>query len=77
MLRSTDIPTPDNPEEAFAAVVALRRLATSLEYSAVDHALAQGWTWNQIGQALGMTAQAAHKRLSPTRRTPRDPEGFR
>ena len=77
MLDAADVPTPDNPEEAFAAVVALRRLAASLERAAVDHALAQGWTWNQVGQALGMTAQAAHKRLSPTRRTPRDPEGPR
>lgn len=75
MLDSTDIPSPDHPEEAFAAVVALRRLATALEHSAVDHALAQGWTWNQVGQALGMTAQAAHKRLSPTRRTQHGTEG--
>lgn len=72
MFESTDIPTPDHPEEAFAAVVALRRLAARLERSAVDHALEQGWTWSQIGQALGMTGQAAHKRLSPQRRAPLD-----
>ena len=68
MFENTEIPTPDHPEEAFAAVVALRRLSARLERSAVDHALEQGWTWSQIGQALGMTAQAAHKRLSPQRR---------
>nr|WP_202512078.1 helix-turn-helix domain-containing protein [Streptomyces sp. SID3343] len=48
----------------------MRSLAASLERSAVDHALAQGWTWNHIGQALGMSAQAAHKRLSPHKRAP-------
>lgn len=61
---------PSSPEEAFASVVALRRLAASLERSAVDGALAQGWTWAQIGSALEMSAQAAHKRLAPSRRRP-------
>jgi len=69
MLEPSEIPTPERPEEAFAAVIALRRLSARLERSAVDHALEQGWTWNQIGQALGMTGQAAHKRLSPKRRS--------
>ena len=64
------VPPADQPDEAFAAVIALRRLAASLERSAVDCALGQGWTWAQIGQALGMTAQAAHKRLAPSKRSP-------
>lgn len=64
------IPSPDEPAEAFAAVVALRRLAASLERSAVDSALDQGWTWAQIGEAIGLTAQAAHKRLAPSKRSP-------
>jgi len=72
MFESNNIPAPDHPDEAFAAVVALRRLSAQLERSAVDHALKQGWTWSQIGQALGMTAQAAHKRLSPQRRSTLD-----
>lgn len=68
-------PSPsDDPAEALAAAVALRRLAASRERSAVDLALAEGWTWANIGQALGMTAQAAHKRLSPSRRTPLNEE---
>jgi DNA-directed RNA polymerase specialized sigma24 family protein len=66
----TKLPPPDRPAEALAAVVALRRLAASLERSAVDHALHQGWTWQQIGEALDMSGQAAHKRLSPSRRKP-------
>ena len=61
---------PTTPEEAFASVVALRRLAASRERTAVDEALRQGWTWAQIGRALDLSAQAAHKRLSPSHRKP-------
>ena len=68
----TALPTPDNPADALGAVVALRRLAASLERAAVDEALAQGWTWAQIGGALDLSAQAAHKRLSPIHRRPID-----
>ena len=64
------MPGPDRPADAFAAVVSLRRLATSLERDAVDAALAQGWTWAQIGSALDLSPQAAHKRLAPGRRRP-------
>jgi len=69
MADTISIPSPDQPDDAFAAVVALRRLAATLERATVDRALELGWTWAEIGQALGMSAQAAHKRLSPTRRT--------
>jgi DNA-directed RNA polymerase specialized sigma24 family protein len=65
-----NLPAPDQPAEALAAVVALRRLAAGLEVAAVDEALGQGWTWQQIGDALGMSSQAAHKRLAPARRQP-------
>ncbi|MEZ5187098.1 MAG: RNA polymerase subunit sigma-70 [Microbacterium sp.] len=71
MIESIAVPSPENPDDAFAAVVALRRLAATLERETVDRALATGWTWAEIGQALGMSAQAAHKRLSPTRRPSR------
>lgn len=57
------MPPPTDPEAALAAVVSLRRLANRLERAAVDHALRQGWTWAQIGEALGISAQAAHKKL--------------
>jgi len=59
-----EVPPPDDPATALAAVVALRQLADRLERAAVTHALEQGWTWAQVGQALGVTAQAAHKRLA-------------
>jgi DNA-directed RNA polymerase specialized sigma24 family protein len=55
---------PEDPEEALAAVVALRRLADTLERKAVRTALDQGWSWSRVAQALGVSKQAAHKRLS-------------
>jgi hypothetical protein len=63
----TDIPTPEDPAEALAAVVALRRLADRLERAAVKRAITEGWTWAQVAEALGVTPQAAHKRLAGRR----------
>lgn len=60
----TEIPGPEDPAAALAAVVALRRLADQLELAAAAHAIAAGWTWAQVGQALGVSAQAAHKKLA-------------
>jgi len=59
-----NITIPTDPDEALAAVVALRRLADRIERGAVRSALQQGWSWSRIAQALGVTKQAAHKRLS-------------
>jgi DNA-directed RNA polymerase specialized sigma24 family protein len=64
MDRTDPLPSPDDPEAALAAVVALRRLADTLERQAVRAALEQGWSWAMIAQALGVSKQAAHKRLS-------------
>ena len=55
---------PDDPGEALAAVVALRLMADKLERRAVGRALSQGWSWAQIAEALGVSKQAAHKRLA-------------
>ena len=60
--------TAKDPADALAAVGALRRLADRLEDSAVERAIAEGWTWAQIAEALGVTRQAVHKKHS--RRTP-------
>jgi hypothetical protein len=58
------LPGPEDPEAALAAVVALRRLAGRLEVAAVVEAIAQSWTWAQVGEALGISAQAAHKKFA-------------
>ena len=62
MIKLTSLPTPDKPADALAAVVSLRVLADQLERATVKDAIAQGWTWAQIAEALGITKQAAHKR---------------
>ena len=62
MAQRIDLPSPNDPADALAAVVALRRLADQLEYDAVARAVDQGWTWAQIAGALGVTRQAAHKK---------------
>ncbi|WP_370324917.1 helix-turn-helix domain-containing protein [Euzebya sp.] len=56
------VPAPDDPVAALAAVVALRRLAGTLEVRAVRVAVQRGWTWAQVGEALGVSAQAAHRK---------------
>jgi transcriptional regulator with GAF, ATPase, and Fis domain len=58
------IPSSENPSDALAAVVALRRMADKLERQAVVQALKQGWTWERVAEALGVSKQAAHKRLA-------------
>lgn len=62
------IPSANDPAEALAAVVSLRRLAEQLERAAVARAVEEGWTWAQVAEALGVTRQAAHKRHAHGRR---------
>lgn len=65
MLDLKSLPRANDPAEALAAVVALRLAADKLERQAVAQALAQGWSWSQVAEALGVSKQAAHKRLAP------------
>jgi DNA-directed RNA polymerase specialized sigma24 family protein len=53
--------SPD-PEQGLQAVVVLRRLTDRLERTHVLAARAKGWTWQQIGDALGVSRQAVHKK---------------
>ena len=52
----------DDPEVVFRAVVAMRRLAQQLEESNVEKARRLGWSWEQIGDALGVSRQSVHKK---------------
>ncbi len=61
-MKPIKIDIPEEPGDALAAVVALRVLADQVERTAVRNAFAQGWTWAQIAEGLGVTRQAAHKR---------------
>ncbi|HVV25125.1 helix-turn-helix domain-containing protein [Streptomyces sp. NPDC056121] len=42
------------------AVGALHRLAEQVEAAAVARAREQGWSWEQIGDALGVSRQSVH-----------------
>jgi hypothetical protein len=59
------------PGDALRAIVALRGLLDALEERHVDHALAAGWSWREIGAALEMTKQAAHRRHAARNRAGR------
>jgi hypothetical protein len=52
----------DDPAVGLRAVVALRRLADQVESAQVAAARRSGWSWEQIGDALGVSRQAVHKR---------------
>jgi hypothetical protein len=56
------VPLPEDPGDALAAVVALRKLADRLEDAAVEQAMRTGWSWPQVAEALGLTRQAVHKK---------------
>lgn len=51
-----------DPRVGLRAVAALRRLVERLEALQVDSARAQGWSWEEIGAALGVSRQAVHKK---------------
>ncbi|ONI86909.1 hypothetical protein ALI144C_09630 [Actinosynnema sp. ALI-1.44] len=53
-VRATD------PAVGLRAVGALHRLAERVEATSVALAREQGWTWEQIGDALGMSRQSVH-----------------
>jgi hypothetical protein len=57
-----------DPAVGLAAVASLRDLLEALEQLQVDQARRQGWTWQRIAAALGVSKQAAHKKYGGLRR---------
>ena len=49
------------------AVLALRRLSERLEVLQVDNARRQGWSWQEIAEALEVSKQAVHKKYASRR----------
>lgn len=49
-----------DPAMGLRAVSALHRLAEQVEAGSVARARELGWTWEQIGDALGTSRQSVH-----------------
>ena len=52
----------DDPAVGLRAVGALHRLAEQVEATYVALARERGWSWEQIGDALGVSRQSVHAR---------------
>ena len=59
--------TPRDPAVGLRAVLALRRLTERVEAEQVARARAQGWSWQQIADGLGMTRQSVHAKYGGSR----------
>lgn len=53
--------SPD-PADGLRAALLLRRLAERIEARHVVAARLAGWSWQEIGDALGVSRQAVHKK---------------
>lgn len=62
LLRTTD------PTMGLRAAGALRRLAERVEAMHVAEARRAGWSWEQIGEALGVTRQSVHAKYGKGKR---------
>jgi len=54
----------DDPAIGLRASLALHRLAERVEAKHVASARKKGWSWQQIGDALGVTRQSVHTKYS-------------
>jgi hypothetical protein len=54
----------DDPAIGLRASLALHRLAERVEASQVASAREKGWSWQQIGDALGITRQSVHAKYN-------------
>jgi hypothetical protein len=54
----------EDPAIGLRASLALHRLAERVEASNVASARGKGWSWQQIGDALGVTRQSVHAKYN-------------
>ena len=54
----------DDPVIGLRASLALHRLAERVEANQVALAREKGWSWQQIGDALGVTRQSVHTKYT-------------
>ena len=54
----------DDPAIGLRASLALHRLAERVEANHVASARKKGWSWQQIGDALGVTRQSVHTKYN-------------
>ncbi len=63
------------PVFALESAKAMRRLCDLLEYEAVAIARGYGWSWRDVGETLGVSESAAHRRFAraelPRKRRPK------
>ena len=52
----------DRPGERLRAIASLRDELERIEEQHVSEAIRDGWSWSRIGDALGVSRQAAHKK---------------
>ena len=65
MTEATDLAAAAGSTDArvgLRAVLALRKLLETLESLQVRNARAQGWSWQEIADALEVSKQAVHKK---------------
>ncbi|MGE2733727.1 helix-turn-helix domain-containing protein [Mycolicibacterium vaccae] len=63
-LESLEALNSSDPDVGLRAVRALQRLQERMESIHVTNARAQGWTWQAIADALGVSRQAVHKKYN-------------
>jgi DNA-directed RNA polymerase specialized sigma24 family protein len=56
-----------DPSTGLRAVAALRKLLEQLEAAQVTSARQQGWSWQEVADALGVSRQAVHKKHAARR----------
>jgi hypothetical protein len=61
-MRLAESVASSDPEVGLRAVASLRVLVERLEALHVEQAREQGWSWQAIGAALGVSKQAVHRK---------------